>query len=211
MIQKNFCKVVMVMSSSLCVSGVLAHAQATNTTPNQRIVTNPLQIALQSAAQNPQNTTPNTPTQNTAPTTRQQRANRTQRAPASAVQVPQEFNPGIAALQSAKSALDTAGDKWGRHRVAAIRLINKALNACGQKQTPNPAEMKSGPQDDPAALQQGVTQLTSAKNDFQNIQNNWGGRRAKAIALIDQALQELQAAMSYQQSHSIQPAAQKRK
>ena len=171
MIQKTFRTVVVVMASSLCVSGVLSHAQETNTTPST-----PTQNTTRSAAQRPR---PNQP-----------------RAQAPAVQVPPEFNAAIAAMQSAKSSLEKAGDKWGGHRVAAIRLINKSLNACGQKQTPNPAEMKSGQQDEPALMQAGITQLTNAKNDFEKANNDWGGRRAKAISFIDQALKELQTGLA---------------
>jgi hypothetical protein len=92
--------------------------------------------------------------------------------------------------------LEKAGDKWGGHRVKAIALIDKALKACGQTGTHTAGEMKSGATDDAAAMQEGTTELTSAQTVFKNSKNKWGGRTAQVATLIDQSLQELQAASS---------------
>ena len=186
MIQKNFRAVVVVMASGLCASGVLSHSQATNTTPNQNTVPTPIQIAW--------HTTPNS-TQNTTPNMNQQ-PNPKHPAQAPAGPVPPELKAGIAALVSAKASLVKAGDKWGGHRVKAIGLIDKALKACGQPQTHVKGEMTSGSTDDAASLQAGTTELTTAQKDFTNSKNTWGGRRDQALALINQALQELQLATS---------------
>ena len=105
-----------------------------------------------------------------------------------------EIQAGITALVSAKASLVKAGDKWGGHRVKAIGLIDKALKACGQPQTHVKGEMTSGSTDDAASLQAGTTELTTAQKDFTNSKNTWGGRRDQALALINQALQELQLA-----------------
>ncbi len=115
--------------------------------------------------------------------------------------VPAEFRSGIAALASAKSSLEKAGDRWGGHRVKAIHLIDEALNAVGQPQAHNPNEMKSGPQDEPAALESGISSLNTAKSDFERSGNQWGGRREKALAHINQALSELQIGIEYAKSH----------
>src|SRR5579872_2744945 len=111
--------------------------------------------------------------------------------------VPAEFKSGIAQLTSAKAILEKAGDKWGGHRAKAIHLIDEALGALGQPQAKSTGEMKSGPKDQPSDLQSGIADLNSAKSDFEHAGNQWGGRRAKAISLIDQALSELQAGIEF--------------
>lgn len=113
---------------------------------------------------------------------------------------PPQIQAGIAALVSAKASLEKAGDKWGGHRVKAIALIDKALKACGQSQVHAKGEMNSGPTDDMASLQAGNSQLVNAQNDFTNSTDTWGGRKDKALPLISQALQELQAAISTEKS-----------
>jgi hypothetical protein len=115
--------------------------------------------------------------------------------------VPAEFKSGIAQLISAKSVLEKAGDKWGGHRVKAIHLIDEALRTAGHPQARSAGEMKSGPKDEPAELQSGIADLNSAKSDFERAGNQWGGRKAKAISLIDEALRELQTGIEYAKSH----------
>jgi hypothetical protein len=115
--------------------------------------------------------------------------------------VPAEFKSGIAQLISAKSILEKAGDKWGGHRVKAIHLIDEALAAVGQPQAKSAGEMKSGPKDVPADLQSGIAGLNSAKSDFERAGNQWGGRKAKAISLINEALRELQTGIEFAKSH----------
>lgn len=186
MIQKNFRAVVVVMASSLCVFGVASRSQATDATPNQPIAPTSMLIAARSGTQNTQNGTPNV----------NQQPNPKHPAQAPAGTVPPEIQAGITALVSAKASLVKAGDKWGGHRVKAIGLIDKALKACGQPQTHVKGEMTSGSTDDAASMQAGTTELTTAQKDFTNSKNTWGGRRDQALALINQALQELQLATS---------------
>ncbi len=115
--------------------------------------------------------------------------------------VPAEFKAAIGQLSGAKSSLEKAGDKWGGYRVKAIRSIDQILKEVGDPQVKSHSEMKSGNTDEPAALQSGISQLNAAKSDFQNSGNQWGGRRAKAISLIDQALKDLQLGIEYAKSH----------
>jgi len=115
--------------------------------------------------------------------------------------VPAEFEAAISKMQSAKSSLEKAGDKWGGHRVRAIRLIDHALRVVGQPPTPSQTETESGPKDEPAELQDGIAALQSAESDFEQSGNQWGGRREKAMSLINEALKELQLGIDYAQSH----------
>jgi hypothetical protein len=169
--------------SGLTFSGARLQAQQTNTTPN-------------STPNTTQNGTPNSNTpSNTTPNARQQqqpKPNRPRAAPAGTL--PPAIKAGIAAMLQAKANLEKAGDKWGGHRVKAIKLIDQALDACGQTQTPGNGEMKSGPTDETSLMTTATTQLTTAQNDFKNAKNPGGGCRDKALPLITQALQELQLA-----------------
>lgn len=168
---------ILLAASGLAVSGARLRAQA-NATPST-----------------PPNSTP--PASNTKPNAKlQPRPKQPAAAPAGAV--PPMLQAGITAMLSAKTTLEAAGDKWGGHRIKAIKLIDQALNACGQTQTPGKGEMKSGPTDDTAAMQTATADLTKAQKDFQNAKNTWGGRRDQALPFITQALQELQLAATAQ-------------
>jgi hypothetical protein len=169
--------------SGLAVSVARLQAQQTNTTPN-------------STPNTTQNGTPNSnPSSTATPNPRQQQQPKPKRpAAAPTGTIPPAIKAGIAAMVNAKANLEKAGDKWGGHRVKAIKLIDQALNACGQTQTPGNGEMKSGPTDETSLMTTATTQLTAAQNDFKNAKNPWGGRRDKALPLITQALQELQLA-----------------
>jgi hypothetical protein len=116
--------------------------------------------------------------------------------------VPAELKAGIAEMISAKSDLEKAGDKWGGHRVMAMHLIDEALKELGQTQTASPTEMDSGPKDEPTAMNSGIARLQTAKSDFQKAGNEWGGRKAKAVSLVDQALKELQLGIDYAKGHN---------
>jgi hypothetical protein len=105
---------------------------------------------------------------------------------------PVQSQGGVTALLSAKSSLEKAGDRWGGHRVKAIHLIDEALRAAGRPQTESHSEMKSGPQDEPAALESGISSLQSAKSSF---------RGGQVVSLIDQALRELQSGIEYAKAH----------
>jgi hypothetical protein len=148
-------------------------------------------------------------TTNTTPSAKQQ-PNPKPPAQAPTVQVPQEFKAGIASLVSAKASLEKAGDKWGGHSANAITMIDHALKACGQTQTHVTGIRKSGPgdEDDMASMEAGTTELTNAQTVFKNSNNKWGGRRDHALQLIDQALQQLQAAVDFEKSNN---ATQKRR
>jgi hypothetical protein len=115
--------------------------------------------------------------------------------------VPAEYKSGISALLGAKSALEKAGDKWGGHRVKAIHQIDEALRALGQTPAVSPTEMKSGNTDEPAQMQSGIRQLNTAKSDLERAGNQWGGRKAKAMSYIDDALRELQVGIEYAKAH----------
>ena len=104
------------------------------------------------------------------------------------------INSGIEAMVSSEASLEKAGNKWGGHKQAAIKLIDQALDACGQTQTSGKGEMKSGATDNTAAVQTAIADLTRAQKNFQNAKNTWGGRRDQALPFITQALQELQLA-----------------
>jgi hypothetical protein len=115
--------------------------------------------------------------------------------------VPAEFQSAIAALASAKGDLERAGDKWGGHRVKAIHEIDQMLREVGHPQASTSTEMRSGSVDEPAVLQSGIAKLNAAKSDFERSGNQWGGRRVKAIAGINAALQELQTGIEYAKAH----------
>lgn len=115
------------------------------------------------------------------------------RGAASAQQnVPAEYEEGIAQLRIAKGYLEKAGDKWGGYRVRGIASIDRAFKALGVSPESTPQEMESGNVDQPAMMNSGIASLQTAKEDFAKAGNNWGGRKARAVALIDQALQNLQ-------------------
>lgn len=161
-------KLMFVMASGLCVVITTAHAQNGAGTQNTNQT---------------QNTTPNANASNPTKTQRKE------------LTVPAEFQSGVAAMTAAKTALEGAGTEWGGHRIKAIRLINQALNACGQRDAATGQAQAKSP-DQPAALQTGITQLTNAQNVFSQSTNAWGGRRDKAVNFINQALTELQAAQA---------------
>ena len=123
------------------------------------------------------------------------------KAQVQAQNVPAEYQAGIAQLRAAKGYLEKAGDKWGGHRVNAIAAIDKALTALGLTTESTPAEMQSGNVDEPNMLNQGISGLKAAKADFAKAGDNWGGRKAKGVALIDQALQELQQGIKWAKEH----------
>jgi hypothetical protein len=179
MIHHVFRTLILLAVSALLVSGGLAsnNSLQQNTSPN----------AVQNGSQNT-NPPSNTPNMNKAP-------NPKHPAAAPAGPIPPAIQAGITAMQSAKASLESAGDKWGGHRIKAIRLINQALKACGQTPAPQSAATNSNV-DNPAALQAGITQLTAAQKHFTGATDSWGGRKDKALPLIQQALQELQLAAS---------------
>jgi len=111
--------------------------------------------------------------------------------------VPAEYQAGIAKLRVAKGYLEKAGDKWGGYRVKAIESIDRAFTVLGVSPESTPNEMQSGNIDEPAMLNSGISNLQAAKADFAKAGNNWGGRKEKGVALIDQALRDLQTGIDW--------------
>ena len=105
-------------------------------------------------------------------------------------------------MVSSEASLEKAGNKWGGHKQAAIKLIDQALEVCGQTVTSDSGEVKSTPADESPAMQAALTQLTQAQDDFQNAKNAWSGRRDQALALVKQAVSEVQAGIDYAKSHN---------
>lgn len=116
--------------------------------------------------------------------------------------VPAEYQDGIAQLRIAKGYLEKAGDKWGGYRVKGIASIDQALRALGVSTESTPQEMESGNVDEPGMMNSGIASLQAAQADFAKAGNNWGGRKAKAVALIDRALQDLQTGIDWAKEHN---------
>jgi hypothetical protein len=115
--------------------------------------------------------------------------------------VPAEYEAGISQLRIAKGYLQKAGDKWGGYRVKGITSIDRAFRVLGVTTEPTPHEMESGNVDEPDMMNQGVASLQTARENFANAGDEWGGRKAKAVALIDQALQDLQTGIDWAKEH----------
>jgi hypothetical protein len=111
--------------------------------------------------------------------------------------VPAEYQAGIAKLRIAKGYLEKAGDKWGGFRVKGIESIDQAFKVLGVNPESTPNEMQSGNVDEPGIMNSGISNLQAAKADFAKAGNNWGGRKEKAVALIDQALKDLQTGIDW--------------
>jgi len=116
--------------------------------------------------------------------------------------VPAEYQAGIGQLRVAKGYLEKAGDKWGGYRVKAIASIDQAFKALGVSADSTRSEMQSGPVDEPSLLNNGISSLQNAKADFDKAGNGWGGRKASAENLIDQALRDLQAGIDWAKAHN---------
>ena len=112
-----------------------------------------------------------------------------------------EYQDGIAQLRIAKGYLEKAGDKWGGYRVKGIASIDQAFKALGVSPESTPQEMESGNVDEPGMMNSGIASLQTAKADFAQAGNHWGGRKARAVALIDRALQDLQTGISWAEQH----------
>jgi hypothetical protein len=151
-----------------------------NTTPNESPNTN-----SSSNSNTPSSTRPNA--------NREAKPNSPEQAPAGAP--PPAIKLGIAAMQRAEASLAKAGNNWGGHKGIAIKLIDQALTVCGETPASNP-EVKSNPEEEKAAMQAAVTELTNAQTFFEKATNPWDGRRDKAKPLISQALEQLQQGMN---------------
>jgi hypothetical protein len=124
------------------------------------------------------------------------------KAPTTAQQnVPAEYQDGIAQLRVAKGYLEKAGDKWGGYRVKGIASIDQAFKALGVSPESTPQEMQSGNVDEPGMMNSGISSLRAARADFAKATNDWGGRKEKAVGLIDQALKDLQTGINWAKEH----------
>ena len=116
--------------------------------------------------------------------------------------VPAEYQAGIAQLRVAKGYLEKAGDKWGGYRVKGIASIDQAFKALGVSAESTPGEMQSGNVDEPGMMNSGISSLQNAKADFAKAGNGWGGKKASAVAHIDQALRDLQVGIDWAKQHN---------
>ena len=115
--------------------------------------------------------------------------------------LPAEYQAGIAQLRIAKGYLEKAGDKWGGYRVKGIASIDQAFKALGVSPESTPQEMQSGNVDEPGMMNSGMSSLQAVRADFAKAGNDWGGRKEKGVALIDQALSDLQTGISWAKEH----------
>ena len=123
------------------------------------------------------------------------------KAPTTAQNVPAEYQAGIAQLRIAKGYLEKAGNKWGGYRVRGIASIDHAFTAFGVSPESTPDEMQSGNLDEPGMMDSGISSLQTARADFAEAGNDWGGRKEKGLALIDRALNDLQAGIDWAKEH----------
>jgi len=115
--------------------------------------------------------------------------------------VPAEYQAGIAQLRIGKGYLEKAGDKWGGYRIKGIASIDQTFKALRVSPESTPQEMQSGNVDEPGMMNNGISSLETARADLANAGNNWGGRKETAVALIDQALKDLQTGIDWAKEH----------
>lgn len=123
------------------------------------------------------------------------------RSATTAQSVPAEYQAGIGQLRIAKGYLEKAGDKWGGYRVRGIAAIDQAFKAFGVSPESTPTEMQSGNVDEPGMMDSGISGLQTAKADFEDAGDDWGGRKEKALSLVDQALNDLQTGINWAKDH----------
>jgi hypothetical protein len=116
--------------------------------------------------------------------------------------VPADYQAGVAQLRVAKGYLEKAGDKWGGYRIKGIASINQAFKALGVSPESTADEMQSGNIDEPGMMNSGISSLQAARADLANAGSDWGGRREKGVALIDQALKDLQTGIDWAKEHN---------
>jgi hypothetical protein len=117
--------------------------------------------------------------------------------------VPAEYQAGIAQLRIAKGYLEAAGDRWGGYRARGIASIDQAFKALGVSTESTPRKPQSGNVnvDEPGMMNSGISALQAARADFAQAGNDWGGRKETAVALIDQALRDLQTGINWAKQH----------
>jgi hypothetical protein len=107
--------------------------------------------------------------------------------------VPEEYQAGIAQVRIAKDYLEKAGDKWGGYRVKGISSIDQAFKVFGVSPESTRDEMQSGNVDEPGMMDSGISSLQAG--------DDLGGRREKGLALVDQALSDLQKGIDWAREH----------
>lgn len=50
-------------------------------------------------------------------------------------------------------------------------------------------------------MNEGISSLQTARADIGEASNDWGGRKEKALALVDRALQDLQTGIDWAKEH----------
>jgi hypothetical protein len=117
--------------------------------------------------------------------------------------VPAEYQAGIAQLRIAKGYVGAAGDRWGGYRAKGLASIDQAFKALGVSTESTAQKPQSGNVnvDEPGMMNSGISALQAARADFAKAGNDWGGRKAKAVALIDQALKDLQTGITWAKEH----------
>ena len=115
--------------------------------------------------------------------------------------VPAEYQAGIAQLRTAKGYLEKAGERWGGYRISGIESIDQAFKALGVSTESTSSEMQSGNVDEPTMMNSAISSLQAARANFAKAGNDWGGRKEKAVALTDKALQDLQAGINWAKEH----------
>jgi hypothetical protein len=133
--------------------------------------------------------------------TQTQNAKKPAKAATTGQNVPEEYQSGISQLRVAKAYLEKAGDKWGGYRIKGIASIDRAFRVFGVSAESTPGEMQSGNTDEPSMMNSGISSLQTARDAFASIGDNWGGRKEKGIALVDQALQDLQTGIDWAKEH----------
>jgi hypothetical protein len=117
--------------------------------------------------------------------------------------VPADYQVGIAQLRIAKGYVEAAGDRWGGYRAKGIASIDQAFKALGVSTQSTPQKPQSGNVnvDEPGMMNSGISALQAARADFAKAGSNWGGRKETAVALIDQALRDLQTGINWAKQH----------
>lgn len=116
----------------------------------------------------------------------------------------------LRSLNSARYHLNGAATVYGGHRVKAEQLTEQAIREChaavDYANTKHVERLPPGPplskgQRKPArgypGIHDALNELTVARNHLQKAAKNFGGHRAHALRLTNQAIRECQAALSY--------------
>jgi hypothetical protein len=105
-------------------------------------------------------------------------------------------------LQQAKSELQRAQHNKGGHRANAIQLANQAIAEINKgiafdrrHNHPQPANVETTTPDQPH-MQAALNHLKSARTSLEKATNDKGGHRAKALNLVNQAIDQVNAGIA---------------